>query len=493
MNRDTLRPAHATPALGLLLALALPAAAFDSGSTGADGAFNPAVNTELQLPPDGIFNFTTVNIPSGVTVTFRKNTTNTPVVILASGDVTIDGLISLNGSTAPAAGAAGDGNIGDDGLPGLGGPGGYDGGRGGQSGTNRALNVSGAGLGPGGAGRSGVHTAANSPCGGAGAGFGASGVHAGSTGGCANTGQSIRGEPYGTSALLPLVGGSGGAGGAGFDTFDGAGGGGGGGALLIASSGVVTINGTIRTNGGQGGASSGQGSGGAGGGGSGGAIRIIASAIAGEGGVTATGGPTRSGTNNDSYGRGGAGGVGRIRFEAETITRTAATTPNYSFGAPGPVFVAGLPTLRIASVGGVEAPAAPTGSADLQFPEDAPNPMPVVVQTSGVPVGNTVTISVSPAYGARSEFITNALSGSEEDASATAEVTLPAGPSVLLATVSYTVTDDQGNALAVFTGGDPVQSVELTAGADGRLVTVLTTVTGRRVELGGPVAAAGAL
>jgi hypothetical protein len=77
--------------LGIVSLCAAPFAAhaFDSGSTGVNGAFVPTVNTERQLPPDGVFNFTNVNIPAGVTVTFAKNATNTPVTILASGDVTI--------------------------------------------------------------------------------------------------------------------------------------------------------------------------------------------------------------------------------------------------------------------------------------------------------------------------------------------------------------------------------------------------------------------
>jgi hypothetical protein len=121
--------------------------AFNSGSTGADGAFSPAINTTLPLPPNGVFNFTTVNIPAGVTVTFTRNAANTPVVILASGNVTIAGTLSVNGNSSPSAGTYGDGNQADDGLPGLGGPGGYDGGRGGVPGTNmRGSN----GLGPGG-------------------------------------------------------------------------------------------------------------------------------------------------------------------------------------------------------------------------------------------------------------------------------------------------------------------------------------------------------
>lgn len=69
------------------------ALAFNSGSTGADGAFTPTVNTELQLPESGVLNFTSVNIPTGVKVTFKRNTTNTPVVLLASGDVTIAGTL----------------------------------------------------------------------------------------------------------------------------------------------------------------------------------------------------------------------------------------------------------------------------------------------------------------------------------------------------------------------------------------------------------------
>src|SRR3989454_12323780 len=117
-----------------VLALALApglALGFDSGSTGADGAFNPTVNTQLPLPPSGIFNFTSVNIPSGVTVTFQKNTTNTPVTILASGNVAIAGALSVTGTSSTNVGATGDGNMRDDGVPGAGGPGGSESGRGG--------------------------------------------------------------------------------------------------------------------------------------------------------------------------------------------------------------------------------------------------------------------------------------------------------------------------------------------------------------------------
>jgi len=129
-----------------MLAFGGLAAAYESGSTGADGALSPQVDTTLQLPEDGVFNFTTVTIPSGVTLSFTQNATNTPVVILASGDITIEGSINLNGSQGSDTAAKGDGNLGDDGLPGQGGPGGFDGGAGGTV----ESPLGGNGLGPGG-------------------------------------------------------------------------------------------------------------------------------------------------------------------------------------------------------------------------------------------------------------------------------------------------------------------------------------------------------
>lgn len=73
---------------------------FNSGSTGALGAFAPASNTTVVLPPDGVLNYTTVTIPAGVTVTFQPNSANTPVTLLAQGDVSIAGTINLNGQDA---------------------------------------------------------------------------------------------------------------------------------------------------------------------------------------------------------------------------------------------------------------------------------------------------------------------------------------------------------------------------------------------------------
>ncbi len=85
------------PGCGLVLALLLCAEAeaqVNSGSTGADGAFNPTTNTVINMAdhPDGIYHYTSVNIPTGVTVSFIPNAGNKPVVWLIQGDCVLNGI-----------------------------------------------------------------------------------------------------------------------------------------------------------------------------------------------------------------------------------------------------------------------------------------------------------------------------------------------------------------------------------------------------------------
>jgi hypothetical protein len=467
------------------------ARAFDSGSTGADGAFNPTVNTPVDLPPSGIFNYTSVTIPAGVTVTYRRNATNTPVVILVSGNVTITGTLNVSGAGSPAAGTAGDGVQGDDATPGLGGPGGFDGGRGGRPGSSgTAITNAGAGLGPGG-GQAGLSTVPNQrQFGGGGGGFGTAGTNNrghdfgwlptthGNAGG-------LGGPAYGSGQLLPLIGGSGGGGGAGGATFEGSGGGGGGGALLIAASGTVNITGSIVANGGGAGLSRGGGTnvgGGGGGGGSGGAIRIVATSITGNGPISAAGG-NRGDNQDDANQSGGFGASGRIRLEADTNTHTGTRTGVLTADVPGPVFIAGTPTLRIVSVAGVNAPAAPTGNADVTLPASTPNPVTVAFETTGVPVGNTVRLTVTPAFGVTTSVVSPALTGSTGSATASVSVSLPVGPSVLSAQTTYTVVAALGDLLKNFAGNERVEKVTLVATLGGPSKAKLITVSGKEYEV----------
>jgi len=473
------------------------AQAFVSGSTGADGDFAPTVNTQVVLPPSGILNYGTVNIPAGVTVTFKKNATNTPVVILATGNVTIAGAISLNASGGTPTGAAGDGVLGDDGIPGRGGPGGYDGGAGALGSINGGSGgqTGGVGLGPGGGGGGG-YVAGRTLFGGGGGGYAGAGANNYySTSYYGYAGYAVYGPggaAYGSSLLLPLIGGSGGGGGS-SSTYSGGGGGGGGGAILIAASGTVSITGGIWAHGGVGGAVAGVNGGGSGGGGSGGAIRIVATTISGNGNLSAAGAGAGSNATSD-YASGGSGASGRIRLEAEVYTRTAASTPGHSQGLPGAVFVAGLPTLSITSVGGVAVPAEPTGNADVTLPATTTNPVTVVFTTTGVPAGNTIKLSLKPATGSEVTAISPALVGDTTSATASVSITLPDGPSTLQATVTYNIVLAMGDALSVYAQGERVEKVTLasTFGSKETKATLIT-VSGKEYEVPASVLAMAAM
>jgi hypothetical protein len=465
--------------------------AFNSGSTGADGAFNPESSQSVQLPPSGVFNYTSVNIPAGVTITYEKNATNTPVTILASGDVTIAGTIDV--SAKPPAEA---GNLSG---PGRAGPGGFDGGRGGQSGGDASnwvngltgANIGRAGQGPGGGTPGNVNK--TTPWGlsiapGGGGAFGAALPAPG--GNCPTTPGAI----YGNIGLLPLIGGSGGGGGAGGSVLPGSGGGGGGGALLIAASGTINVAGAVLANGGTPVPSTVNGRGTPGGGGSGGAIRMVATTISGNGTISALGSSVSGGLDYVTAGTGyylcvgrdngsADGGVGRIRLESETLTRTAATTPLYVGGVPNVLSVPGLPTLSIVSIGGVAVPASPTGVGDVVLPAELPNPVTVVFSTKGVTVGSSIKLSALPASGPAIKATSAATTGSTENATASVEINLPGGQSVLQASVTYTVVAALGDAMSTFAQGERVEKVRLSATLGGASTATLITVSGKEYEV----------
>jgi hypothetical protein len=393
-----------------------PAAAqtFSGGSTGADGAFNPTTNTTVTLPANGVFNFTTVMIPSGVTVRFARNAANTPVTLLATGNVIVAGTIDVGGGSG--GGASGGTFLGSN--AGIGGAGGFDGG----SGSNAiASSVGGTGLGPGGGGA------------GTGAGFATSGGVITPTG--------SPGAPYGNAELLPLIGGSGGGGGSASLGSTSAGGGGGGGAILIASSGTITLTGTISARGGNGGGGNNPG-----GGGSGGAIRLIATTITGANGAL----DVRGGSGNSGIGIGSGGGsMGRLRVEAYTNTtllNVNGVPP--SVAVPSTVVLVNGPTLTITSIGGVPAPAAPAASfaaPDLTLPASIVMPVTVTVGGANIPPGTAVVVTVNGQTGG-STTVSATLTGTLTSTTASASVSIPTNrPSVVSASATFTqVAEDDG-------------------------------------------------
>ena len=90
---------------------------FDAGSDGSYGAINVTEGeVALDIPVDGVFHCTTINVATDATLRFNRNANNTPVYLLANGDITIDGTLDISGGR------------GDTTRGGQSGPGGFDGG-----------------------------------------------------------------------------------------------------------------------------------------------------------------------------------------------------------------------------------------------------------------------------------------------------------------------------------------------------------------------------
>lgn len=462
-----------------LVGWACPAAAagFNSGSTGADGAFAPTANVTVTLPANGILNYTTVDIPSGVTVTFAQ-TTKAPVVMLATGNVRIAGTLDISGQSSGHAGTTTALCQG-----GRGGPGGYDGGRGGLP-----LDlVGGMGGGPGGGG---FGTYVGGQCasdvqGGGGGGFSTVGQASGcvrSYGGYAENARTGFGGPaYGAPTMLPLVGGSGGGGGGGSPIssgFCGSGGGGGGGALLLVASGAVELTGNINARGGNGGANANGGCnssttyGGNGGGGAGGAVRIVAASYIGGGTINVGGGI--AGCNGYSY-AGGNGAAGRISIE---------TLSNGTFSPTA------LPSLAFTSIGGVAVPPNPTGVGDVVLPDTLANPVSVSIAATSIPVGTVVKLVLSQPYGANLTADSSPLAGTYQSSTATASISIPVGSTVLMASTTFTLTVAMGEALSVYAQGERVEGVRLNARVGGGTTATLITVSGKEFAVPHAVLAA---
>lgn len=437
-------------------------AAFVSGSTGADGAFEPTASVAVQIPESGIFNYTTVTIPTGVTISFLKNGQNTPVTILASGDVAVSGVININGSTGN--------NI----IPGTGGPGGFGGGQGG------AANSAGKrGEGPGGASGGSLYSSTVGAGGGGGGGFAAGGA----TGNSPYTSGGAGGSAYGNERILPAIGGSGGGGAGGNSTYVGGAGGGGGGAIVMASSGTITITGSITANGGVGaGTSTTSSNSSGGGGGSGGSIRLVANTISGNGSITANAGSGGTGWNGAN---GGVGSAGRIRLEASNVLRTAATTPPMSLGYAYAVIPPDLPTLTISSIGGVQVPAVPGGAfgnPDVMLPFNTSNPITIVMTGTNIPTGQTVTVKASPSVGSTSSA-TATLSGSDTSSSASVSLNIAtAYPSIITSSVTFQVSALNGVG-PIYAAGEKVEYVRVAANLGGRSTITYITESGKEVPV----------
>lgn len=421
------------------------AAGFDSGSTGADGAFAPSTNTVVTLPANGVLNYTSVTIPTGVTVRFKRNAANTPVVMLATGPVKIAGTIDISG--APGTTATTPVILGVTNKGGAGGPGGFDGGMGGAVELNRN---GGSGYGPGGGGGGQPSNPTY------GWGCGASFVYVGDCNGGANS------PAYGANAMFPIIGGSGGGGGSGgidpVTSYSGSGGGGGGGALLIVSSQSVDLTGQIKASGGASGAYTDGKENAPGGHGSGGMVKVLAPAYSGSGTID-----VNSGAAGINTGR--KGSVGRTVIEV--VANGGSFNP------------AMLPTLSITDIGGVAVPAAPSGNGDVTLPLSLGNPVQVTVSAGGISLGTVVRLSLNNNNGAVAAVNTGGLTGTVQASTASASMSIPSGSTTLSATATYTLTLAQGEALKVYADGERVEKISLAAALGDEMKVTLITASGK--------------
>jgi hypothetical protein len=293
------------------------------------------------------------------------------------------------------------------------------------------------------------------------------------------------------------VGGSGGGGGSTASYQSGAsrGGGGGGGAVLVCSPGTLTLGpeGVIAANGGAGGSRlDGPIGNGCGGGGSGGAIRLVAGHLAGH----AVAANLQIGGGSRGAGQCGSaadGGNGRLRVEFDTHSLVTTIFPSASVSHPAAILVSDLPALAITSVGGVAVPALPQadyGAPDLALPGTAANPVAVQLAASGIPLGTTVTVTVTPEGGDRSSVDSSPLQGTQAGSTAIASVDLPVGSGrtvVLSAQADFTV--QQAGLAVPAIDGERVAAIRVATSLGGATTLAYVTEGGREV----PFAQAGVL
>lgn len=226
---------------------------FDRGD-GSNGAFNPSSATTIS----GVKNYTSVNIPSGVTVTVDG-----VVRIKCLGAFVNKGKITANGK-----GAAGGKSI---------------------TGAVTAKSGKNGGSAYGGAGGTGDHTS-------------------GAAGGAIDI-FGISNSEFIKTDMPFLIGGGGGGGGGSSSTKYGSGEGGAGGGSIVITANEITNTGSITANGSNGGSPTNTARTGRGGGGGGGSIYLIANVINSNGTITVNGGKGGTGGSDGRY-NGAAGAEG---------------------------------------------------------------------------------------------------------------------------------------------------------------------------------------
>jgi hypothetical protein len=322
----------------LACAAAASGQTFSSGSTGADGALAPPQGGEfwIQLPPSGILNYTTIDVPQYTIVKFIRNGQNTPVIVLATGDVNIRGEFNVSGGGLNPHGNQ-DYTIG--------GPGGFDG--------AKTAGATGQGPSPG------------------------------------QPGEDNRASWIGPLSLVPSIGGSGGGSGGVFTPL----GGGGGGAITIASSGAITLfsSGTIAAQAATPGYAGAMG-------GAGGAIRLVANTITIEEPYGALWARGAANVSASLPGNNGLirleGGTVSFKGRAEPAPVIAAINNSIVPANPPTLAITSIGGFPVPATAGSR-----VDTADLVLPKQLADPISVVVAAANIPIGTPITASFGAGSG----------------------------------------------------------------------------------------------
>jgi hypothetical protein len=319
---------------------------------------------DLNARPNGVFNYTDIVVPVGITVKFLRNAANTPVIWLASGFVQIAGAVDAGGTDS------------------AGGPGGYDGA------TGLMVN----GQGPGG----GFPT------------------------------EQMGGRFYGTYGnpqIEPLIGGSGG-GRTDSNQYPGSGGGG---AILIAASRDIQVGGSIVSNSstvyngwwGPGGPYTGSGSGGA--------IKLVADRVFGTGSLQANAGST-SGSYPNQTGTPGRIRIEAFETDMvdnSSPMASNATSPVWNSGSIATQLEYELNVTHVSGLEVRQPPTGQTGSPDVSFSSD--QPVTVIVTGRNIPDGTPIKLTLSGTGISTTLPITGDPDVLMQSGSATFTVTIPTG------------------------------------------------------------------
>jgi hypothetical protein len=131
----------------------------------------------------------------------------------------------------------------------------------------------------------------------------------------------------------------------------------------------------------------------------------------------------------------------------------------------------------------MDAPALPTGQADIVLPADTVNPVTVTFEATGIPVGNIVELTLTPAKGAITKSISDALEGSTGLSSSSTTIALPDGASILSASVTYTITLAMAESLRFLSEGEQIASIKVQTEPGKPQRYFLITESGREIPV----------